>query len=272
MPLGQGTAPSWGMPIRFCFTTGGGASSPLVILAGAAVLAGCLFGSAPAWAACQNTTQVVPASGSFTNTGCISTTNVDAIDAGPGSTVINSPTGSITLTTNNLLTSAVSGTGNANLFTNNGVINVASGNLSGNGLFASGSSNTMTNNGTINLLGGLNGITDGIFGSSNTGINNNTINASAGGFAISLSNQNDVAINNGSILLGGNAFGLYSASGLSTNNVTLTNNGSITYAGGFNGAAIECTIGCNMSNSATGTITARGQHERRNVLSARPER
>ena len=211
--------------------------------------------SAPAWSACLTTTQVVAPGQTFTNTGCISTTNVDGVDAGPASTVINSSAGSITLTTNNLLTSAINGTGNSNLFTNNGVINVASGNLSGNGMNVSGSSNTMTNNGTINLLGGLNGITDGIFASSNTGINNGTINALTGGFGIELSNQNDTAINNGSIMLGGDAFGLFSASGLSTNNVTLTNNGSISYASGSNGAAIECSVGCTISNSATGTIT-----------------
>jgi len=242
----------------FSFATGGVPSS-LSGLAAAAALAGCLLGSAPAWSACQTTTQVVPPGATFTNTGCISTTNVNAVNAGPASTVINSPTGSITLTTNDLLTSAVNASGNSNVLTNNGAINVVSSNLSGNGMSLSGlisSSNLLTNNGTITLQGGLNAMQDGIFGSSNTAINNGTIDASSmGGFGISLSNANDVGINNGSILLSGNAFGLFSASGLATNNVTLTNNGSISYASGSNGAAMECTVGCNLTNSASGTIT-----------------
>jgi outer membrane autotransporter protein len=243
--------------VRPVFGVRGGARALPLALTAAVCAVLHLWTADPAAAACQTTTQVVAPGATFTNTGCISTTNVDAVDAGPGSTVTNSATGSITLTTNNLLTHAINGTGNFNVFTNNGVINVISGVIAGDGMNVSGSSNTMTNNGTINLLGGLNGMTDGIFASSNKAINNGTIDASKmSGIAIDLDNKNDVAINNGSILLGGlNAIGIFSASGLATNNVSLINNGVITYLSGTNGAAIECSVGCNITNSATGIIT-----------------
>src|ERR1700739_2850485 len=100
----------------FRITTGGGApSSPPITLAALAVLATCLFGSAPAWAACQTTTQVVAPGATFTNTGCISTNNADAVDAGPASTVNNSAGGIIDLTSNSVfLFSGVNATGNGN--------------------------------------------------------------------------------------------------------------------------------------------------------------
>src|SRR5437879_3593325 len=77
-------------------------------------------GSLSAFAACQTTTQVVPPGGSFTNTGCISTTNVNAVSAGPGSTVTNAVGGTISLTTSVLGTAGINATGNSNVITNAG--------------------------------------------------------------------------------------------------------------------------------------------------------
>jgi hypothetical protein len=103
---------------------GRSASLSLIAATAALALGACFGGSAPAWAACQTTTQVVPPGGSFTNTGCISTTNIDAIDAGPNSTVINAASGTVTITSSVILTNAITATGGSNAITNNGLLTV----------------------------------------------------------------------------------------------------------------------------------------------------
>src|ERR1700759_1710644 len=108
---------------------------PVLLLFGA--------GSVPAFAACQTTTQVVPPGGSFTNTGCISTTDINAVSAGPGSTVNNAAGGTISLTTSVLTTAGINATGNSNIITNAGDMTVTSTNLSGSAIFAPGLSNTI---------------------------------------------------------------------------------------------------------------------------------
>ncbi len=221
----------------FRITTGGGASSsPPIALAALAVLATCLFGSAPAWAACQTTTQVVAPGATFTNTGCISTNNADAVDAGPASTVNNSAGGIIDLTSNSVfLFSGVNATGNGNTVVNNGsmgltVQGIATADL----ISALGNGNSITNNGSMTLTVGP---------------------SSQGGAAIVIGSG--TATNNGSIAIDGATTNFISNGMLGFATAQLINNGTI--SGTVPADAMLCGgNNCSAVNSAGASITLSG--------------
>jgi outer membrane autotransporter protein len=255
-----------------------GRHASLYLIAATAVLAlaACFGGSAPAWAACQTTTQVVPPATSFTNTGCISTTNIDAVDAGPNSTVINAAGGTVTITSSVILTNAITATGGSNTITNNGLLTVVgtNGNFSLNGIEVSGDSNVVTNNGTIIMNGGLEAITTNpVLPTSNTtAINNGSIQLQNGaGFGIEITGNgnNNLAINNGSILMtsgGGGSAMIFRGGGGGF--ASLINNGSITDVTsasppafllglpliGSGNIGMECFDSCSSLNAASGVI------------------
>lgn len=250
------------------------ASLSLIAATAALALAAFFGASAPAWAACQTTTQVVSPATSFTNNGCISTTNIDSVDAGPNSTVINAASGTVTITSSVILTNAITATGGSNTITNNGLLTV-NGNSNVNGIQVSGASNVVTNNGTIIMNGGLEAITtNSVQPTSNTTvINNGSIQLQNGaGFGIEItgSGNNNLAVNNGSILMtsggGGSAMLFRSAGG---NFASLINNGSITDVTsasppafllglpliGSGNIGMECFNSCSSLNAASGVIT-----------------
>jgi uncharacterized protein with beta-barrel porin domain len=261
----------------FCSAVRGRSASLSLIAATAALaLAACLGGSAPAWSACQTTTQVVPPATSFTNNGCISTTNIDAVDAGPNSTVINAAGGTVTITSSVILTNAITATGGSNTITNNGLLTVVgtNGNFSLNGIEVSGASNVVTNNGTIIMNGGLEAITTNpVLPTSNTtAINNGSIQLQNGaGFGIEITGNgnNNLAINNGSILMtsgGGGSAIIFRGGGGGF--ASLINNGSITDVTsasppafllglpliGSGNIGMECFDSCSSLNAASGVI------------------
>lgn len=275
----------------FRLTSGRSArSASAILLAAATVVVACLSGSAPAWAACQTTTQVVAPGATFTNTGCISTNNADAVDAGPNSTVNNSATGQINLTSNSVfLFSGINATGNGNTLVNNGsmgltVQGIATADLisalgSGNSITNNGTmtvtvgsasqgggaivigSGTATNNGTITINGAnTNFISNGMLGFATAQlINNGTISGTVPADAMLCGGANCTATNSAgaSITLSGPASaGMTTANSL--NGVSLTNNGTITLTGN-NSVGMQSAFG-GFSNTLlnTGAINVSG--------------
>jgi outer membrane autotransporter protein len=231
-----------------------GRSPSLYLIAATAVLALATFfgGSAPAWAACQTTTQVVPPATSFTNTGCISTTNIDAVAAGPNSTVINGAPGIISITTSGFSTAGINASGNGNTITNNGSMSLTAQGGLPSLISATGNANTITNNGTMTV----------------------TISSTSDGAAITVGSSG-TATNNGSISLNGTttvvpsgtpgistfneAFGLSSLVLFGNPAATLINNGSISSASTVAATAMFCdSAGCSATNAAGGSITLNG--------------
>jgi outer membrane autotransporter protein len=228
------------------------ASLSLITATAALALAACLCGSAPAWSACQTTTQVVPPATSFTNTGCISTTNINAVAAGPGSTVINDVPGIISITTSGFSTAGINASGNGNTLTNNGSMSLTAQGGLPSLISATGNANTVTNNGTMTV----------------------TISSTSDGAAITVGSSG-TATNNGSISLNGTttvtpsgtpgisnfneAFGLNSLVLLGNPAATLINNGSISSVASVAATAMSCdSAGCSATNAAGGSITLNG--------------
>jgi outer membrane autotransporter protein len=236
-----------------CNAVRGQSASLSLIAATVAVALAAFFGAgAPAWAACQTTTQVVPPATSFTNNGCISTTNIDSVAAGPNSTVINGVPGTISITTSGFSTAGINASGNGNTITNNGSMSLTAQGGLPSLISATGNANTITNNGTMTV----------------------TISSTSDGAAITVGSSG-TATNNGSISLNGTttvvpsgtpgisnfnqAFGLNSLVLFGNPAATLINNGSISSVASVAATAMFCdSAGCAATNAAGASITLNG--------------